>query len=302
MSEMPSHRPFWIAATPVLFLALWSGGYAVAKVALQYAPPLTILAIRYACVVIIMGVLFCILRPALPKTARDWGHLIFVGVLIQTVYFGMSYLAFRQGVAAGTAAVIMSFQPIIVALVAPRWAGERIGWMRWGGFVLALGGTLLVIAARSEIETPSLAGFGFAALGLSGITLATLWEKKFGLSHHRVTANLIGFAAGLLGILPLMFALEDIQVTWTWPFAAAMFYLVVGNSVVAVGLLLAMIRAGEVSKVSALFFLVPPGAALIAWLLLGEIMPPLAWLGMVVAGAGVLLATRNRKTATAPAP
>ena len=53
-----------------------------------------------------------------------------------------------------------------------------------------------------------------------------------------------------------------------------------------------MIRRGEVSRVSALFFLVPPMAALIGWLLLDEQMPPLAWVGLGLAAAGVALATR----------
>jgi drug/metabolite transporter (DMT)-like permease len=57
-------------------------------------------------------------------------------------------------------------------------------------------------------------------------------------------------------------------------------------------LLLAMIRAGEVSRVSSLFYLVPPLSALMAWPLLGEAMPPLGWAGFVLAAGGVLLARR----------
>ena len=56
-----------------------------------------------------------------------------------------------------------------------------------------------------------------------------------------------------------------------------------------------MIRFGEVSSVSALMFLVPPFAAVLAWGLLGEVMPPLAWAGMVVAGLGVWLATARQR-------
>jgi len=56
---------------------------------------------------------------------------------------------------------------------------------------------------------------------------------------------------------------------------------------------LAMIRAGEASRVSALFFLVPPVAAAMAFLAIGETMPPAAWLGMGVAALGVALASRT---------
>jgi len=276
---MPPDRPLWLVIAPFIFLLLWSGGYAVAKVGLEYAPPMTILALRYTLVVVAMAVLWLVLRPPLPKTRAEWGHLAIVGVLIQTVYFGMSYHAFEWGVAAGTVALLMTLQPIVVALIAPRWSGERVGWGQWAGLILGLIGAGVVIMARSTVEAPSAVGFGFAVLGLMGIIAASLWEKRFGLRHHPVTANLVGYAAGLVGILPLLAFQEEMAITWSWPFVGVLFYLVVGNSLVAVGLLLAMIRAGDVARVSALFFLVPPLAALLAWAMLGEVMPPLAWGG-----------------------
>ncbi len=289
---MTPPKPLWLALAPVTFLCLWSMGYVVAKIGLKYAEPMTLLVLRYTAVVLIMGVLFLILRPPLPKTPADWGHVAFVGFLIQAIYFGMSYFAFRAGVAAGTVALIMSLQPIIVALIAPRWSGEAISARMWIGLTLGLIGAGIVIIARSSIAAPSIFGFLFCALGLAGITIGSLWEKRFGLSHHPVTANLIGFTAGLAFVTPLMLATETMQVNWTWEFTAALAYLVIGNSVIAVGLLLAMIRAGDVGKVSALFYLVPPMAAVLAWFLLGEVMPPLAWAGMAVAAVGVWMATR----------
>ena len=288
-----TEKPRWLVIAPVVFLFLWSAGYAVAKLGLVYSEPMTLLALRYFFVVAIMGALFLWIRPPLPNTPAEWGHLAMVGFLIQAVYFAMCYLAFNSGIAAGTMALLMSFQPILVGLTAPRWVGETIGWQKWLGLLLGLVGAVIVIVARSDIQTPTLMGLTFAFLGLLGITGGSLWEKGFGISHHPVTANLIGYAAGLVGVLPFMFALETMQVDWTWQFVAALSYLVIGNSVIAVGLLLAMIRAGSVASVSSLFFLVPPLAALIAWLMLGEIMPVVAWFGMAVAGFGVLLATRN---------
>lgn len=287
-------RPLWLLLAPVMFLCLWSGGYVVAKVAIRHAEPLTVLAIRYAFVVVGMAILFAILRPPLPRTASGWGHLAVVGLLLQTVYFGFSYLAFRDGVASGTVALVMSLQPILVAIIAPFWTAETIGWRRWGGLALGLLGTAIVILSRLEITAPSVLGLAFCGIGLVGMTAATLWEKRFGLSHHPVTANLIGFVAGFLGILPFALILETGRVDWTWDFIGAMGYLVIGNSLIATSLLLAMIRVGEVSKVSALLFLVPPIASVFAWLALGEIMPPLAWIGMALAGLGVFIATRRR--------
>lgn len=269
----------------------------MAKVGLAYAEPMTFLVIRFASVVAIMFLVFIVVRPPLPGCAMEWVHLAIVGFLIQSVYFGMCYLGFTAGVAAGTMALLMSLQPILVGLVAHRWSGEQIGWQRWCGLLLGLLGTAIVIVSRTEIEPPTVVGFVCATLALVGITSGTLWEKRFGLSHHPVTANLIGYSAGLLGVLPLMLMRETMQIDWTWAFAGSLAYLVIGNSLIAVGLLLAMIRAGDVSRVSALFFLVPPLAALLAWLVLGEVMPPAAWGGMVVAAVGVYIATKRQETA-----
>jgi drug/metabolite transporter (DMT)-like permease len=290
---MSDTQPLWLTLAPGIFLLMWSSGYVAAKFGLGYIEPMTFLALRFACVVVIMAVLFVILRPELPKTAAAWGHLAVVGFLIQAVYFGMCYMSFVQGMPVGTLALILAMQPILVGLVAPRWNAEHVGWRQWAGLVLGLLGAVMVITARSELAPPTLLGLSFAVMGLLGITGGSLWEKRYGVSHHPVTANLVGFAAGFVGVAPFMVAFESMQITWSVPLVGALVYVIIGSSLISIGLLLAMIRAGDVSRVSALFFLVPPLAAMFAWLVLGEVMPPLAWVGMGVAGLGVFMATRK---------
>lgn len=294
---MNTNQPTWLVFAPGIFLIMWSTGYVAAKFGLGYIEPVTFLVLRFTCVVTIMGVLFLIIRPPLPKTRADWMHLAIVGFLLQSMYFGMCYMSFSAGLSVGTLALILAMQPIIVALVAPRWNGETVGMRQWFGLVLGLTGAILVIVARSEIATPSAMGFVFASLALFGITGGSLWEKRFGVSQHPVTSNLIGFTAGLIGVTPFMIAFETMEIIWTWELIGSLVYLIIASSLIAVGLLLAMIRAGEVSKVSALFFLVPPMAATFAWIVLGEVMPPMAWVGMVVAGLGVFMATSKKQMA-----
>jgi drug/metabolite transporter (DMT)-like permease len=94
--------------------------------------------------------------------------------------------------------------------------------------------------------------------------------------------------------LPPAIALEGFEVRWTADLAVSLAYLVVANSLLAITLLLMMMRRGEASRVSALFFLVPPLAAVISWAVLGERLPALAWVGMVLAAVGVAVATSGR--------
>ncbi len=286
-------KPLWLKAAPFVFLMLWSSGFACAKIGLQYSPPMTFLALRYALVLVMLAPLAILLRPPLPKRGIDYLHVAITGFLVQGVYFGFSYFAFWLGASAGSVALIVSLQPILVGLLAPRFAGEHVGWTRWTGLILGLAGAAIVIVARSEIEVTTAAAMICAVGALAGMTGGTLYEKRFGVSQHPVTANAIQYVVGLLFVLPLALASEDMRVDWTWQLIVTVLYLAVANSLISMTLLLAMIRAGEASRISALFFMVPPMAAVIAWVLLGEAMPPVAWAGMAIAAAGVLIATRN---------
>lgn len=284
-------KPLWLSAAPVIFLLLWSAGFAVAKIGLQHAGPFTLLALRYLIAVLVLLPLVPILKPDLPK-GRAALDIAVTGFLIQVGYFGLCYIAFKSGVSAGGVAIIVCLQPILVSLIAPWMVGERVSTFRWIGLALGLSGALTVILARSGIAHEPPLGVLAAVGGLIGITAATLYEKRFGVTTHPVPANLIQYAVGAAFTLPVALAAEGMQADWTPELFGVLAYLIIGNSLVAITLLLAMIRAGEVARVSALFYLVPPLSALFAWPLLGEAMPPLAWAGMALAGIGVALARR----------
>ena len=122
-----------------------------------------------------------------------------------------------------------------------------------------------------------------------------------------MTANAVQCGVALAVTLPPALLIEGFPVAWTVDLAISLSYLVLANSLVSITLLLMMMRRGEASKVSALFFLVPPLAAAIAWAVLGEELPGLAWVGMVLAAVGVWIATsasspRTRRPAAQSTP
>jgi drug/metabolite transporter (DMT)-like permease len=289
----PERAPLLLKLAPAIFLLFWSGGFAAGKIGIAYTGPMTFLAVRYALVLLLLLPLLLVMRPPLPRTPAEWGHLAIVGFLIQGVYFALGYIALSTNISSAAVALIASLQPVLVALIAPRIAGERVGVWGWAGLVLGLAGAALVILARSTVEVISGVGVLAAVGALGGMTAGTLYEKRFGISQHPVTANTIQYAAGLATTLPLALLLEDRHIEWSLPLGLSLLYLIVCNSLIALTLLLMMIRRGAVSRVSALFFLVPPLAAVIGWILLDEVMPPLAWVGLALAAIGVALATRG---------
>ncbi|WP_175666832.1 DMT family transporter [Burkholderia multivorans] len=285
-------KPGWLRAAPALFLLLWSSGFVFLKLGLRDADPLTFLALRYACVVALLAGPFLWLRPAMPRTRRAWLNLIVVGLLLQAGYFSFTYLSLKLGMSAGAVALVTSQQPILVGLLAPALAGERVGALRWVGLALGAAGAVLVILARGSVAIASPWALAFALLVLACITGGTLWEKRFGTDVHPVGANLVQYAVGLAVSAPLAFALEPMHVHWSAGLAGSLAYLVICNSLIAISLLLAMVRHGEASRVSALFFLIPPATSLIALAVLGETIGALAWPGMALAAAGLYLVMR----------
>ena len=103
----------------------------------------------------------------------------------------------------------------------------------------------------------------------------------------------------------LWFALtfEHGHIQWSASFVTGLLWLTLVVSIGAVSLLYALIRTGEAANVASLFFLVPPSAALIAWLLFGETLGPFAVGGMVLVAIGVVLVnTGARKAPPEAAP
>jgi drug/metabolite transporter (DMT)-like permease len=289
-----ANEPIWPFLAPPVFLLLWAGGFVVGKIGVAYAEPFTLLSIRYALVLVILLPLFAVMRTPMPATPAGWFHLVVVGLFIQAGYFCFVYAALSAGASAGTVALITSMQPILVALLAPALAGEgRVEALRWLGLLLGLAGAAIVILAQHSVAVASLVGVALAAASLLSMTAGTLWEKRFGVSHHPVSANLIQYAAALCVTSLLASGLESWRVDWSAELIWALAYLVLANSLLALTLLLAMLRRGEASRVSALLFLVPPVSAGLGWLMLDEQLPWFGWAGMFIAAAGVAISLRK---------
>ncbi len=288
-----NRAPAWLKVGPALFVLLWSLGFVFLKLGLAYADPFTFLALRYACVVLMLLAPFFWLRAPLPRGWPAWRYLIVVGLLLQAGYFSFAYLSIKLGMSAGTLALITSQQPILVGLLAPLMAGETVGRVRWYGLVLGVAGASIVIMSNSSTGSGTQGAMACALFALLTLAGSTLWEKRYGVDTHPVTANLVQYGVGLLVTAPLAFWLEPMQITWAPGLLLALAYLVLGNSIVAISLLLAMIRHGEASRVSALFFVVPPATALLAFAVLGETLAWAAWPGIALAVAGIYLVMRR---------
>lgn len=291
-SESPTHAAFWRLA-PFIFLIFWSGGYTFAKFGLAHIEPMTMLTLRYVLAAVALSPFLLRSGMRWPKSRRHWGAIALTGFLIQCVYFGLAYLAMKRGMNAGTTAIIMSLQPVLVAALSPFVTGRRGGRYLWPGLVLGFLGVLLVIiSGRSLGPSPWIAVL-LALSALAGITLATLFEKWHGMKTDPVVGGIVQYVVGFAVLLPVAALTESMIIDWHPELIIALAYLVIANSIISIGLYIALLQRGDATRISALLYLVPPLAMLIAWAVLGERVTSLALVGFALSAVGVYIVNRQ---------
>jgi len=279
---------------PGVFVLLWSTGFIGAKFGLPYAEPLTFLLIRLSIVATILACVALATSAPWPRRWTDAGHIVLAGLLVHGVYLGGVFTGINHGLPAGVAALIVGLQPLLTAAASRRVLGERVSGRQWLGLALGLGGVLLVVWEKLSLKADYLVGIGLCTAALIGITVGTLYQKRFCGGMDLRSGTALQYAATSAGLLVLALCFETMEVHWTGEFLFALFWLGLVLSVGAVFLLYILIRRGAAAKVASLFYLVPPVTAVIAYLMFDERLGVLAWVGMAVTALGVALVNRGR--------
>ena len=278
---------------PAVFVLLWSTGFVGARYGLPDAGPFSFLLVRLAIAGTLLAVLAGVTRAPWPSSAAGWRDAAVAGLLLHAGYLGGVFWAIDRGVPAGIAAVVVSLQPVLTSSLVPRLLGERVARRQWAGLLLgALGVGFVVLPGAlgggGEGPLPA-AGIAACLVALAATTAGTLYQKRHGAEVPLLAGTAIQYAACVAVLAVLAPVAEGFELRWTPELAAAMAWLVLALSVGAILLLLTLLRRGSATRVSSLFYLVPPATALEAYLLFGETLGPVELLGMLLAATGVAL-------------
>lgn len=289
-----------MTAAPALFVLLWSTGFVGAKYGLPYASPFTFLALRLTIASTLLGVVAALSRSVMSR--EQVARAAVSGLLLHATYLGGVFWAISNGTPAGVSSVVVSLQPLLVAGLATRVLGERLVRRQWLGMVLGVAGVALVIAPGLVGRSTHLpvAGLIACVVALLGGTAGTLWQKRHGDGIPLLLGAAVQYAAAAVALLILAWVTESMHVTWTVKFVGALLWLVGILSIGAVLLLLALLRRGSASRVSSLFYLVPPATAVEAFLVFGERLAPLSVVGIAVTALGVALVVTVSPASIAP--
>ena len=277
---------------PALFVVLWSTGFIAAKYGLPYAPPLKFLLVRFSLVTALMSVVALATRAPWPDNARQVGHIAVAAWLVHGLYLAGVFVAIESGMPAGTSAMLVGLQPILTVFLARAWLGERITPLQWSGLLLGLVGVYLVVRTKVALGGDPTALVA-VVIALVGISIGTLYQKKYCGRVDLRTGAVVQFAACAALYAPVVALFEPQPIAWTGSFIFALMWSVIVLSVGAISLLYWLLRHGAAAEVARLFYLVPPVTAVMAFALFGERLDAAAIAGMVLIAVAVALARRR---------
>ncbi|MHA1153347.1 MAG: DMT family transporter [Alphaproteobacteria bacterium] len=285
----PGNSPAWAILAPVLLVFLWSTGFVGAKWALPYAEPFTLSALRFAIAAVAFLGLALVAGAPWPRGRRQIRDASLVGILLHGGYLTGVFWSIANGTPAWMAALIVGFNPLLTAVLAGPYLGERVTPRQWAGFALGFAGVGLVVWQGIATGAGPLPGTLALILGLFAFSSGTLYQKRHGGGLDLRSGQAVQLTGSflLVGVLALVF--ETGEIDWTVDFILSLAWLSLVLSVGMFSLLFALIRRSALTRVSSLFFLVPPLVALETHVLFGEAMAVRDVIGMALAALGVAL-------------
>ena len=253
---------------------------------------------RFAMAAGVLMLLMLCFRKLRPRriTLMEATHSAVVGLLLQAVYLGGVFSSISLGIGAGLSALIVGLQPLLTVVLAAFWLREALSGRKLAGILLGLVGVVLVIGERGNLDgTLSTEGIFLSVAALFGITLGTLYQKRFCTEIPVIAGLTAQFSASSLALLPLAYQFESLRFDWQWTFIGALAWLVFGLSLGAVFLLMWLIKRGEAGRVATLFYLVPPVVAIQALYLFDEQLSLWLVAGTILCIGGVAIVLTKQK-------
>ncbi len=287
------HRTL-IKLIPVFFVFLWSTGFIAAKYGLPYIEPFYFLFIRMSLTIGVF-LLLCLLFRVKRLSPRQAGHQLVTGFLVHGAYLGGVFAAIKWGMPAGITAIVVGVQPVLTACLGWAFLGDRLRPRQWLGLGLGLAGVVTVLLNTGQqtdvdLTWPALLS---AIAALIGISLGTLYQKRFGNGTSLLAGSLWQYFSVTLLMAMLTWKFETQTVSWELSLFLAIGWLILGISVTAILLLMYMIREGEMAKVASYFYLVPPLASIEAWILFDESLTVVAIAAIAATVVGVYLVVKR---------
>lgn len=285
-------------AAVVVTVVLWASAFVgIRAIGPTFSPgALTLGRLAVAAVVLGALVLPQLAKSRLLPRGREWWPILGYGVM----WFGGYNVALNAAehlLDAGTAALLINVNPILVAIMAGLFLKE--GFPRWLiiGSLVAFGGVAMIAlgSGSGERSTTDVAGVLLCLLAAALAAVSVIIQKPVLRKFPAGQATWFGIMVGAVCCLPFSGQLVSELQSAPLPATLGLVYLGVFPTAIAFttwAYALSMIDAG---KLAATTYLVPGTTILISWLLLSEVPAVLGLVGGMVCLVGVGLTRRRSR-------
>jgi len=268
------------------FALMWSSAFTSARVIVEYAPPMSALALRF----LISGLLGVGIAWALGQSARltksQWRAVVIFGICQNALYLGLNFVAMKT-VEASLAAIIASTMPLVVALAGWLVFREKIRPLAMAGLLAGVVGVTNIMSARFNGGV-DLLGVIYCGIGVVSLAVATLMVRNASSGGNVLMIVGLQMLVGAVVLFVPAALLETHTVTLSWQLVVAFAYTTLVPGLTATWIWFMLVgRIGAV-RAATFHFLNPFFGVVIAAILLGEKLGLADVIGVTIIAAGIL--------------
>lgn len=274
-----------------LVALLWGFNFSAAKFGLAYFPPFLLTALRFTTSSLILVPL--VPRPSWPQLKQ-----IMVISTMTSLHFSLIYVALALQLDIASSALIGQLGVPFACLLGVMFLGDRLGWWRISGIIIAFIGTI-VVAGTPNIAA-HLPGF-YAALASTLIWgVANILVKRLsGVSSMSLLAWMGACTVPLLFLLSFIFERPEWPPLALPPLSAALglSYTICCSTLLAYGLWYYLLARYDVSQVTPYSLLTPVFGIAVGQYFFSEQLNPQTIIGGIITILGVaIIVFRRPKT------
>jgi drug/metabolite transporter (DMT)-like permease len=271
------------------FVASWSSGFVIAKIATVDVPATTLLVWRFAPLAVVLLVAALVTGAFRGVRRADLRRQSMIGLASQFGYCVFVYASIGAGIATGTTALIDAVQPLVVATLVGPLLGLRVQGGQWVGLGLGALGVALVVGSQLGGSEASAATYLLPALAMACLIVGTFVERRSEAHLPVVTTLAIHVGVTAVALIVLAVATGTLAPPADAAFWLAALLSAALPSLAGYGLYWWLLRRVGITALNALLFLVAPTTALAGTTLFGEPLTVLTVAGFVLCASGVAL-------------
>lgn len=272
----------------VFIILSWGLAWPINKMGLEYMSPAWYTAMRLIVgTITMMAIVIAIKKFAIPK-AKDLPLVVIIGLLQISIYIllaniGLTYLP------AGRSSLLAYTTPLWIMPAATLFFNEEAGWLRWLGFLLGIGGLLILLSPWEINWSDKHALLGAAMLLLASLCWAISMLCARYMQWNKSPLELIPWQL-LIGTIPILVYAwvkePHVVITWNAPLILSLLY--TGFLVTGVSYWSGLVINKELPTivVSLGFLIVPVFSLCVSAYFMHEVinLPTITAMGLILAG------------------